>query len=246
MFKTTNSIKPRVFIKAPIAKLSFQFCPTNFAANALPKNFPTTATAIINPVIFHKAGSFNKPIWVRKPVNTKNNGNNTIIETSSTFSINIFLNLLFSGIIAPAKKAPNKAWIPINSDAYAEIRRVIKKIATTGLFKLSLVEFKSPTRFRNGRTIFNIIITYKIASPITYKALVKEPAFTIAITTAKIHQAVISSAAAQVMAMVPNFVFCIPRSCTILARTGNAVILMAIPIKSPKEANSTPTGANVW
>ncbi|MNY83743.1 hypothetical protein D3C86_2267220 [compost metagenome] len=55
-------------------------------------------------------------------------------------------------------------------------------------------------------------ITYKIAKPITYNALVNEPAFTIAITIAKIHHAVISSAAAHVMAIVPSFVFCIPRS----------------------------------
>ena len=54
IFKTTNSIKPRVFIKAPMVRLSRQFCPTNFAANALPKNFPTTATRIIKPVTFHK------------------------------------------------------------------------------------------------------------------------------------------------------------------------------------------------
>ncbi|MNG15483.1 hypothetical protein D3C87_1371540 [compost metagenome] len=85
-------------------------------------------------------------------------------------------------------------------------------MATTGLFKLSRVEFKSPTRFKNGRTIFSMTITYKIAKPITYKALVNEPAFTIAITTAKIHQAVISSAAAHVIAIVPSLVFCIPRS----------------------------------
>ena len=42
--------------------------------------------------------------------------------------------------------------------------------------------------------------------------LTKEPAFTIAITTAKIHQAVMSSAAAHVITMVPNFVLCMPRS----------------------------------
>ena len=53
IFKTTNSINPRVFIKAPIVRLSFQLCPTNFAANALPKNFPTTATNIIKPVTCH-------------------------------------------------------------------------------------------------------------------------------------------------------------------------------------------------
>ena len=109
IFKTTNSIKPRVFIKAPMVKLSRQFCPTNFAANALPKNFPTTATRIIKPVTFHKYGSLIRPICVRNPVNTKNSGSNNIKETSSTFSINTFLNLEISGIITPVIKAPKRA-----------------------------------------------------------------------------------------------------------------------------------------
>ncbi|MNF70214.1 hypothetical protein D3C84_521180 [compost metagenome] len=68
-------------------------------------------------------------------------------------------------------------------------------------------------------------------------ALAKEPAFTIAITTANIHHAVISSAAAHVITIVPNLVLCMPRSCTILARTGKAVILIAIPVNNPKEIN---------
>jgi hypothetical protein len=42
-----------------------------------------------------------------------------------------------------------------------------------------------------------------------------------AITTARIHQAVISSAAAQVITIAPNLVLWMPRSCTILAKTGS-------------------------
>ena len=109
MFNTTNSIKPRVFIKAPMVKLSFQFCPTNLAATALPTNFPVTATKIINPAVCHKCGVSNNPICVLKPVKTKNKGSNKTNETSSIFSMNKFLNLRLSGIIVPAKKAPNSA-----------------------------------------------------------------------------------------------------------------------------------------
>ena len=39
-----------------------------------------------------------------------------------------------------------------------------------------------------------------------YSELTNEPAFTMAITVARMHQAVISSAAAQVITIVPNLV----------------------------------------
>jgi hypothetical protein len=86
----------------------------------------------------------------------------------------------------------------------------IKKIATTGLLKASLLPFTSPTRIKNGRTILIIMSTYATASPIVYNALAKSPALTIAITTASIHHAVMSSAAAQVIAIAPSLLFAIP------------------------------------
>ena len=57
------------------------------------------------------------------------------------------------------------------------------------------------------------------------------------------HQAVMSSAAAQVMAKAPNFVFVKFRSCTILASTGKAVILIEIPMNKAKGRNLMPAGA---
>ena len=54
MFNTTSSISPLVFINAPIINESFQFCPTNLEARALPMNLPATATKIMTPVIFHR------------------------------------------------------------------------------------------------------------------------------------------------------------------------------------------------
>ena len=88
----------------------------------------------------------------------------------------------------------------------------MKNIATTDFLMFSFLAYKSPTRFKKGFTTKSIIKTYRIANPMTYNELTKLPAFTIAITTAKIHQAVMSSAAAQVITMVPNRVLCIPRS----------------------------------
>ena len=46
--------------------------------------------------------------------------------------------------------------------------------------------------------------------PIEYNALTEEPAFTTAITAASMHHAVTSSAAAQVSAIAPSFVFVNP------------------------------------
>jgi hypothetical protein len=48
------------------------------------------------------------------------------------------------------------------------------------------------------------------------------------------------------MAIEPKRVLLIPLSCTILAKTGNAVILMDIPIKSAYDKNEIPSGAVVW
>ena len=70
-------------------------------------------------------------------------------------------------------------------------------------------------------------------------ALQRGRALIIAINTANMHHAVTSSDAAQVSAITPNFVFVIPRSRMMRARTGNAVMLMAIPMKSAKDKNET-------
>ena len=63
------------------------------------------------------------------------------------------------------------------------------------------------------------------------------PAFTMAINAARIHHAVTSSDAAQVIAIMPNFVFVRFLSLMILANTGNAVMLIAIPMNNEKERN---------
>ena len=130
------------------------------------------------------------------------------------------------------------------SVAQAENNKTMKKIATTCLFRCVFVAFISPILLKNGRTTFNIVKTYNAAKHIVYKALTNVPALTIAITAAKIHHAVMSSAAAHVIITVPSFVLCMPRSCTILASTGKAVILIAIPMNRAKDKNCVPSAAN--
>ena len=77
-----------------------------------------------------------------------------------------------------------------------------------------------------------------------YNELTKLPVFVIAITAARMHHAVTSSFAALAMAMVPKWVLDNPFSCTILANTGKAVILIEIPINNAKERKSVCLAAN--
>ena len=69
------------------------------------------------------------------------------------------------------------------------------------------------------------------------------PAVTTATTNASSVQAVTSSTAAQVRAVEPIGVFVKPRSSRMRASTGNAVMLMAIPMKRLNAWNGTPGGA---
>ena len=85
----------------------------------------------------------------------------------------------------------------------------------------------------------------KTASADTMKASVPPmpPAVTSVTTTASSDHAVTSSTAAQARAVVPSGVRVRPRSSMTRARTGNAVMLSAMPMKSANEWNGTPGGA---
>jgi hypothetical protein len=69
------------------------------------------------------------------------------------------------------------------------------------------------------------------------KALVDDPDFVSAITIASKHHAVTSSLAAEAIDSTPNGVFAKFLSCTILANTGKAVILIDIPMNKAKAKN---------
>ena len=66
------------------------------------------------------------------------------------------------------------------------------------------------------------------------------PAVVIATTKARMLHAVTSSTAAHVMAVVPSGVCVRWRSSRMRARTGNAVMLIAIPQNSANAWNGTP------
>ena len=79
--------------------------------------------------------------------------------------------------------------------------------------------------------------TKTITSPRLKTADDKPDAFVMAITNARIAQAVASSTAAHAIAMVPSGVLAMPRSFRIRTSTGNAVMLMAIPMNNAKAVN---------
>jgi 1-pyrroline-5-carboxylate dehydrogenase len=70
--------------------------------------------------------------------------------------------------------------------------------------------------------------------------------FTRAITNARMHQAVTSSTAAQVIAIDPSVVCVSPRSSKIRASTGKAVMLIATPMNNANALKEVPAGANPW
>ena len=125
--------------------------------------------------------------------------------------------------------------MPITSVKYADIIRERRNIATMGLLIVSLVKFCSAILWNRGLTTSSINVIYTADRPSETSAEFMFPAFTRAITAAKRNQAVISLAAAQVIAVMPTSPFVHPRSCTIRANTGNAVMLTAIPINRAKE-----------
>lgn len=62
IFKTTNSINPRVFIKTPIENESRQLMFVQRAASMLPPSLPATATMIITKHVNQLAQSLSRPI----------------------------------------------------------------------------------------------------------------------------------------------------------------------------------------
>src|SRR5207248_7020323 len=89
-----------------------------------------------------------------------------------------------------------------------------------------------------GRTNRNITAT-KVTVRAATMAAFQSVAWATPTTSANRHHAVTSSTAAHVNAIIPSSVLLTPRSVRIRARTGNAVIDIATPMKSAKLVNGT-------
>src|SRR5437660_968653 len=132
--------------------------------------------------------------------------------------------------------------MPMVSVAKADATTMQTTIARASLEgSPSLVTFSQ--RGKIGRTPQTITAMNKstnsrlIAEPVTLEARA------IATTSASTLQAVTSSTAAQVTAMLPRKVFERLRSCKMRARTGNAVMLIEIPMNKANAVNVAPGAA---
>jgi len=63
IFRTINSIRPRVFIRIPMADESRQSKPLTLAAKALPPNLPRDATPMISRQNIQVSAPSNKQSW---------------------------------------------------------------------------------------------------------------------------------------------------------------------------------------
>src|ERR1041384_4586222 len=134
--------------------------------------------------------------------------------------------------------------MPIVSVTNAEISTndstvAIKRLVCTG------APVASFTMRRNcGRTTKIIAAANSNVKTIVVNETAMPLACTSAITSARMHQAVTSSTAAQVSAIDPSGVWDKARSSSIRASTGKAVMLIATPMNNANAVNEVPGGAS--
>ena len=124
--------------------------------------------------------------------------------------------------------------MPNTSVMADEMTNIRKMKPTKVLLMTSLLEYASPIFFRKGRTMANMTMMYVKVSNMVYKAPPNVPAFVMAMTTARRHHAVTSSLAAEAMVRMPIGLRVIFLSWMMRAKTGNAVMLMAMPMNKEK------------
>ncbi len=120
-----------------------------------------------------------------------------------------------------------------------------RTIAMRSLLSVSPIVPGFRTRCSIGRATSAMPSTNTADSPIVASSVATAPPEVVTATTkARMLHAVTSSTAAQAIAVVPSGVCVNPCSSRMRARTGKAVMLVAMPQKSAKLWNGTPAGAN--
>ncbi len=122
MFSTISSVKPRVFISAPIAAESRSEKRLKRAAAIAPTNFPTIATAIRSSVSSQSSGRFSALTSVLRPVTTKKSGSRTRTTKFSNRRVTSPVRPWCRGMISPMMNEPKIAAIPICCATKAESR----------------------------------------------------------------------------------------------------------------------------
>ena len=209
------------------------------AATVLPPNFPTHATPMTRLHIHHALAESSKPTWVRRPLKAKNSGNRNTTTRSSSLSASSCANPFAFGMMQPIRNAPNSAWMPMASVVRLESRSSTSVTATRFWLSPSLFALRPASRWRNGRTSATMTQMYSSASTVVRAASPRLPARAIETTNARMHHAVTSSTAAQVIVTAPTFECSRRRSTRMRASTGNAVMLIAAPMNSVKEVKGT-------
>ncbi len=243
MLSTMSSIRPRVFIRIPSADASRQRRPVARAASALPPNLPRHAAAMTIAHIPHACAESRRPVCVRRPLYAKNSGNSSTTTRSSSLSARSCAKPFAFGVMAPKRNAPNSAWMPISSVIQLDASRSTMVSATRFWLSPSLLALRAARRSTSGRTRRTTKTTYASARSVVRTPSIMVAARTSDTTHARMHHAVTSSTAAQVIARAPMRVRRRRRSTRMRARTGNAVMLIAAPMNSAKEKSGTPGGA---
>src|ERR1019366_10287797 len=150
------------------------------------------------------------------------------------------------GIATPAKKEPKRAWMPIISVTKAQAKRKTTTAAMTPLPGAADSRAAWPSqRGTRGFIQKSITATNSRTRTMVRTAGAKPPALTMATTKASTVQAVTSSVAAHARAVLPKAVLVKPRSSRMRARTGKAVMLIEMPIKSAKARKVVPGTARL-
>ena len=238
--RTISSIRPRVFISQPTASDSRQPWPVSRAATAVPPTFPTVATSTTAPHHSQSAALSTSPMRVFMPVAAKKAGRSSTVTGSRSIRSNSRASRPSCGRMAPNRKAPNRAWMPITSVARADSStpRKTSDTAPAGSGPAPSSNRRASRR-ASGRTTRSMTAT-KTSAPPTTRTADPTSARATPTTPASRHQAITSPAAAAAKASRPTSVQSRPRSPRMRASTGKAVTAIATPRNRAKVSGVAP------
>ena len=145
------------------------------------------------------------------------------------------------GMMSPATNAPKSARIPMSCVHNAAARTMPMTMARTPLVGSIRSNASLPSQAGTFGLMTKSMTATKINTrPRQQAAATVFAAFAKATTNARSPHAVTSPTAAQAVAVRPNELLNMPRSCKMRTRTGKAVILIEIAMKSAKAIKDAP------
>ena len=194
-----------MFISTPSELESRQLSPIARAVNVEPPHLPATSTTRMSPQNAHNLVFVPiSPMFVRNPLKAKNNGNRKTTVKSSNFPVSSPISSDRWGMIAPNKKAPKMAWMPMRSVARADTSTPMNSMASMPTPSCPWDSWYWANRATTGRTTTIMKAMNRAERAMVRTALSTPLDRAMATTTANMHQAVMSLAAAAVRARVPS------------------------------------------